>query len=1379
MEPTIPFCRLEPSFRAGPVSVVHSRHKGFLCVAVVVGVCLLMAAGPEVSQGQGFTVGVRIDCVTGNRPYSVAIGDVNGDEKPDLVSANDASNTVSVLLGDGVGGFGAKTDFATGPEPSSVATGDVNGDGKPDLVVASFGSNVVSVLLGDGLGGFGAKTDFATGMNPRSLAIGDVSGDRKSDVVVANWGSDAVSVLLGDGAGGFGAKTDFATGMTPRSVAIGDVSGVGKPDLVVANWGSDAVSVLLGNGAGGFGAKIDFATGTNPVSAAIGDMNGDGKPDLAVANWNSATVSVLLGDGAGGFGARSDFATGAYPYWVAIGDVSGDGKPDVAAANYCCNTVSVLLGDGAGGFGAKTDFATGSGPASVAIGDVSGDGKPDLAVANYGYYGFDSNTVSVLLSNGAGGFGAKTDFATGSGYVGGSPRSVVIGDVNIDGKPDLAAAAGDGVPVLLGDGMGGFGAPTFVYTQFAAASVAIGDLNDDGNPDLAVAAGSAYASVLFGDGMGEFGERHDFMVGYYPSAIAIGDVSGDETPDLVVASTGGAVSVLLGNGVGGFLDCTFFAVGGYPNAVAIADVSGDGKPDVATANTQSNTVSVLLGDGAGGFGAYTDYATGAGPWSVAIGDVSGDGKPDLATPNGGEDDVSVRLGDGISGFGARTDFATGSGPYSVAIGDLNGDGRPDLAVANAGSFGGDDVSVLLGDGTGWFGTKTDFPTGPQPRSVAIGDVSGDGRPDLVVANLGSNTLSVLLGLVPTRTSLAVHPNPSVLGSPLTLTATVTVPAPGYGAPTDSVRFFDGTTLLGTSPVNGGTAALALPTPYPGERSLTAVYKGDGKLFGSISAVRTLSVASLPVPMEVQAVAGGWINPEPWHDWVSDVNAGEGGAGIPIQANIPDHLGEIEHVEFLYSTNAGATWHLIADDVDGYEPPLNTLDPSVQMTGCGWSAEIVVPDSIPAGSIQFKTVVYPAAGDPVEDVTVHDYDPAPPSMGTVRITDRVVIDRDALGTDIYANGAVITRIIIQRSPMDTTFVKGIPGINQLAYDSMYCAPVAAAQCLQYFEGHGDSLVTGGLETSGLVQALAVGMGTNRNVQGTLPSRWVSGVGTWIAAYGQGYTVRYYPHYACDGSGSTWTKADWQRIRNELELCRDVLVGVFWDGGGGHAMTLNSITYPENPDSSITIGFKDPWTGGTETGDLDPATGHIVNLSGAGGGGGGQIGLTMLVSREESAIGGGVTGDLVYDGPPPSAPPYHFEIPVPVPGFWFIHVTLVNDRGHASRITNVVEYDPASSPVPDQQSSTPRAFGLERGVPNPFSGETRVACVVPRLARVRLAVYDVAGREVRTLVDGEMQPGIHRVPWDGRDERGRSVTSGIYYLKMTAPGFQRTTGVTILR
>jgi hypothetical protein len=201
--------------------------------------------------------------------------------------------------------------------------------------------------------------------------------------------------------------------------------------------------------------------------------------------------------------------------------------------------------------------------------------------------------------------------------------------------------------------------------------------------------------------------------------------------------------------------------------------------------------------------------------------------------------VGVFLGNGAGGFGARTDFATGFGPISVAIADINVDGKPDLVATD---YASNTVSVLLGDGAGSFGARTAFATGSHPHSVAIRDLNGDGRPDLGVANFISNTVSVLLALTPTKTVLAASPNPVSQGSLLTLTATMTVPPGITGANADSVRFFDGFTLLGTSSVIHGSAVLSLAAPYPGERSLTAVYKGDGRLCGSISPVQIVRVS---------------------------------------------------------------------------------------------------------------------------------------------------------------------------------------------------------------------------------------------------------------------------------------------------------------------------------------------------------------------------------------------------------------------------------------------------------------------------------------------------------------------------------------------------------
>jgi 6-phosphogluconolactonase (cycloisomerase 2 family) len=249
----------------------------------------------------------------------------------------------------------AKVDFTTNYSPIEVAIGDLDGDGKPDLVVANRNSNNVAVHRNtstSGLiaaGSFAKKVGFTTGNQPTSVAIGDLDGDGKPDLAVANNSSNSVSVYRNTSTSGsivFATKVDFATGNAPSSVAIGDLDGDGKPDLAVANSSSNTVSVYRNTStsgsivAGSFAAKFDFTTGTQPISVAIGDLDGNGKPDLAVANFGSASVSVFRNTStsgsivAGSFAAKVDFATGTNPYSVAIGDLDGDGKPYSAAANF-------------------------------------------------------------------------------------------------------------------------------------------------------------------------------------------------------------------------------------------------------------------------------------------------------------------------------------------------------------------------------------------------------------------------------------------------------------------------------------------------------------------------------------------------------------------------------------------------------------------------------------------------------------------------------------------------------------------------------------------------------------------------------------------------------------------------------------------------------------------------------------------------------------------------------------------------------------------------------------------------------------------------------------------------------------------------------------
>jgi hypothetical protein len=379
----------------------------------------------------------------GTGPAAVAVADLNGDGKPDMVVANYGTlfsygQSVSVLLGNGDGTFQTQKTFSVGQSPNAVAIADLNGDGKPDIIVANSKSDTISVLLGNGNGTFQPQRTISTGFyTPSSVAVADLNGDGKPDLVVTNFyyvrgyvgfPGKSVSVLLGNGDGTFQLPRSFSTNTSvknygPSSVAVADLNGDGKPDLVVTNYGysgylgsypGDKVSVLLGNGNGTFQAAKEYTTGTAPVSVAVADLNGDGKPDLVVADFGiqyfaaGTTVNVLLGNGDGSFQPAQILDVGKYPESVAISDLNGDGKPDIIVANLGGNDISVLQGNGDGTFKTQQTFATGYGPPSVVASDLNGDGKPDLVVSNAGSYFSPGQTVSVLLGNSAANFTGQT-----------------------------------------------------------------------------------------------------------------------------------------------------------------------------------------------------------------------------------------------------------------------------------------------------------------------------------------------------------------------------------------------------------------------------------------------------------------------------------------------------------------------------------------------------------------------------------------------------------------------------------------------------------------------------------------------------------------------------------------------------------------------------------------------------------------------------------------------------------------------------------------------------------------------------------------------------------------------------------------------------------
>ncbi|HEX7312217.1 MAG TPA: FG-GAP-like repeat-containing protein [Gaiellaceae bacterium] len=318
---------------------------------------------------------------TEDSPNAVAIGDLDGDGKPDLVSANAEGNSVSVLLNAGHGRFRPKQDYGTGDGPRSVAIGDVNGDGKADIVVAADDGDSISVLLNAGHGKFAPKTSYRTGSGPFSVALGDVTGDGKLDVATANFGDYTASVLVNDGNGRFAQRRDYEI-KEAWAVALADLNGDKKADLEVT--GVTGVFVLLNTGDGKFGAPRSYTTEAASYTLAAGDVNGDGKPDLVTGNADHGAISVLLNKGDGTFGAPQGYATGKTVSSVAIADLNGDGKPDLVTADDQIDSISVLPSTGGGTFGAAVDYRTGASPGALALGDLNGDGKTDVATTSTG-----------------------------------------------------------------------------------------------------------------------------------------------------------------------------------------------------------------------------------------------------------------------------------------------------------------------------------------------------------------------------------------------------------------------------------------------------------------------------------------------------------------------------------------------------------------------------------------------------------------------------------------------------------------------------------------------------------------------------------------------------------------------------------------------------------------------------------------------------------------------------------------------------------------------------------------------------------------------------------------------------------------------------------
>jgi uncharacterized protein (TIGR03437 family) len=693
-------------------------------------------------------------------PSSVAVGDFNGDGKLDAVitglvnvsgsavQAGLADYSATVLLGNGDGTFGQSMTYEL-PENGSIAVADMNGDGKPDVILAA--TNAVVVALGDGTGALDPPAIYPYG-NCTAVAVADFSRDGTNDVACAR--QSQLGIFLGGAPSGLaitqshiGNLTAGETGMTYTlsvtnagsapswgTVRVTDAlpPGLAATSLTGAGWTCDLASVTCAQ-PGGLAAGAGYSPIVLSANVGTGAAGNETNTATVITDGGASTAFISSSD--------TEFFRLATTTKLSVAPNSplvGQAVTLTAMVTPAVDGNVVFTSDGA----ALGEAAIQNGQASLTTTQLP-NGNLLLRAQFVGdsTHGPSGGTAKLTVGTTAtsNGFVSSSSVSLNGSQ---SPAWIAVGDFNRDGNADIATvnSGTNDVIVLLGKGDGTFRTavsyPLAITQEQYASWIQVADFNGDGIPDLLVTgvnnANAGAVSVLLGKGDGTFRILPPQVGSQNPITIpTIADFNLDGKLDLICGANGAGV-VLLGNGDGTFQAPTKLSTP-FGNAGAAADLNGDGIPDFVTGG-----LSVSLGNGDGTFQSPISYTSGGAidARDFVIADFDGDGIPDIVSNTLGFP-IGLAFWKG-NGDGTLRPPVVTTAPFedTLLVGDFNGDGIPDIA--------GPGINIYFGNGDGTF--QSAFPIAlPYPMVVATGDFNGDGRPDFAVALTPSNSIAIVLG----------------------------------------------------------------------------------------------------------------------------------------------------------------------------------------------------------------------------------------------------------------------------------------------------------------------------------------------------------------------------------------------------------------------------------------------------------------------------------------------------------------------------------------------------------------------------------------------------------------------------------------------------------